>query len=605
MGIACYRAIPLYIIFFVFITLSFMPFRFIKYITVHKALLFYLCFSCFLVACSGNDPDDTIAPSLMESTPADSATNVDVNTVISLKFTEKIELADNAKILLNDSVVSASVYARTLTINADLKSDQSYTLVIPAKTVYDEAGNSAKEIKIHFSTAQSITLDGVILEAENATLDGDAVVATSTLGYSGTGYVNTNSGNVTFNVTADTDGYYDLYFRYFVTSQKVNTLYVDGQYAADITFGVTTAWTEIHVAMLKLSAGSHAIALKKSWGYIQLDYARIATNTTGPVAFNIDASPVTPNPSSQAVKLYNFLKASFGNKILSGTMAAHSTNIVEATWVHDNTGKWPALTAFDFIDHTNPNQNWVNYSGPFTLGQDWWNNNGIVGISWHWRDPLTKSGSFNTFSAAYPDGTTFDVTKVNDPTSSEYKAMIADIDVIAGYLEQFKDAGIPVIWRPLHEAEGAWFWWGAKGAEPCKTLWRLMFDRLVNYHGLNNLIWVWTTSASDDAATWYPGDDYVDILGMDIYPGENQHGSQYISFNKVRAFSQGKKMITLSECGSVPDPALMMEYGDTWSWFMPWNGDYTESASHNGATWWNKFFSYDYVITRDQMPSLK
>ena len=51
---------------------------------------------------------------------------------------------------------------------------------------------------------------------------------------------------------------------------------------------------------------------------------------------------------------------------------------------------------------------------------------------------------------------------------------------------------------------------------PCKTLWRLMFDRLVNYHGLNNLIWVWTTSASDDAATWYPGDDYVDILGMDI-----------------------------------------------------------------------------------------
>ena len=286
-------------------------------------------------------------------------------------------------------------------------------------------------------------------------------------------------------------------------------------------------------------------------------------------------------------------------------MANYSTNITEATWVYNTTCKWPALTACDFIDHTNPNQNWVNYTAPFTLGQEWWNNNGIVAFSWHWRDPLTKSGSFNTFSTSYPNGTTFDVTKVSDPTSTEYKAMIVDIDVIAEYLKQFKNANIPVIWRPLHEAEGGWFWWGAKGAEPCKALWKLLYDRLVNYHGLNNLIWVWTSSASANSATWYPGDNYVDVVGMDIYPGENQHGSQYISFNKVREMTGGRKIITLSECGSVPDPALMQQYGDTWSWFMPWNGDYTESNLNNGATWWKKFFSYDYVITRDKMPSLK
>ena len=231
----------------------------------------------------------------------------------------------------------------------------------------------------------------------------------------------------------------------------------------------------------------------------------------------------------------------------------------------------------------------------------------IGGMTWHWRDPLTKSGSFYVPSAATaPDaGTNFDITKVSDPTSAEYKAMIVDIDVIAGYLKQFKDANIPVIWRPLHEASGGWFWWGAKGAEPCKALWKLMFDRLVNYHGLNNLIWVWTTNADADAVNWYPGDAYVDMLGMDIYPGPNQHGSQYISFLKVKEMFGGKKLITLSECGSTPDPALMKEYGDMWSWFMPWNGDYTESNTHNGATWWNKLFSYDYVITRDKMPSLR
>jgi mannan endo-1,4-beta-mannosidase len=321
--------------------------------------------------------------------------------------------------------------------------------------------------------------------------------------------------------------------------------------------------------------------------------------TTSPPPFNIDPTLTTPTPSTQATNVYNFLKESFQQKIISGTMAAHSTNIDEATWVHEQTGKWPALTGFDFIDHTWLDQNWVEYNAPYTLGSDWWLNNGLITISWHWRDPLTKSGAF------YTNETTFDVSKITDPSSDEYAAMIEDIDTIAGYLREFKDANIPVLWRPLHEAAGGWFWWGAKGAAPCKALWQLMYDRMVNYHGLNNLIWVWTTNTSSDALDWYPGHDYVDIISMDIYPGENQHGSQYIEFDKVKEIFEARKIITLSECGSVPDPASMMEYGDTWSWFMPWNGDFTRSDNHNGVAWWNTFFGYDYVITRDLMPDLK
>ena len=570
----------------------------------HRHFLFILI-ALFFVACSSNENSDTTAPTLMESTPTDGAASVDVNTTISLKYTEQIVLVSTPQIKLNDSVVSTVVEARTLTISAKLKSNTTYKLVVPNKTISDVAGNFAKEITITFTTAASVTIAGTIFEAENATLSADAAISNSQSGYSGTGYVNTNSGNVTFTVQTSETGYYDVYLQYIASAQKINNLYVDGLQAAEITFPTLTAWAEIKTAMLKLTAGSHTISIVKNWGYIQLDYLRVAKNTVGPVAFNIASAPVSTNPSPQLVNLYNYLKTNFNTKIVSGTMANYSTNITEATWVYNNTGKWPALTAFDFIDHTNPNQNWVNYTAPFTLGQDWWNNNGLVAFSWHWRDPLTKSGSFNTFSTSYPNGTTFDVTKISDPTSAEYKAMIVDIDVIAGYLKQFKNANIPVIWRPLHEAEGGWFWWGAKGAEPCKTLWKLLYDRLVNYHGLNNLIWVWTSSASTNAATWYPGDDYVDVVGMDIYPGENQHGSQYISFNKVREMTGGKKIITLSECGSVPDPALMQQYGDIWSWFMPWNGDYTESDSHNGVAWWKKFFSYDYVITRDKMPSLK
>jgi mannan endo-1,4-beta-mannosidase len=574
-------------------------------------LSFYIiCFVVILVsfaACKSDENTDNTAPLLISSTPTDGASSVDVKTVISFNYNDKIVLSSSAKILLNDVVVSATVNSQTLTVGATLQSGTTYTLIIPANAVSDAAGNYSKEIKITFTTKGDTSVNGVY-EAEKAALSGDATITTALAGYSGTGYVNTNSGNVTFTVQASTAGYYDLSFRYSTGgNKKINDLYLDGNKLTSLTFDAVSIWTTLSVGKIKLTAGEHTIAVVKSWGYTQLDYMSLIYNADGIGAFNIDAAPVTANASAQAINLYNFLKTNFGTNIISGTMANYSTNITEATWVHTQTGKWPALTGFDLIDHTNLNQSWIKYSAPFTLGQDWWNNNGIVAMTWHWRDPLTKSGSFYVPSAATaPDtGTTFDITKVSDPTSAEYKAMMVDIDVIAGYLQQFKDANIPVVWRPLHEAAGGWFWWGAKGAEPCKALWKLMFDRLVNYHGLNNLIWVWTTNADADAVNWYPGDAYVDVLGMDIYPGANQHGSQYLSFLKVKEMFGGKKLITLSECGSAPDPALMKEYGDTWSWFMPWNGDYTESDSHNGATWWKKFFSYDYVITRDKMPNLK
>lgn len=439
-------------------------------------LTILISFILFLCSCAPIDAGDKNAPVLISSTPAHQSLDVDTNSSVSFFFTEKVLLANHPMITVNTVLASASVYARTLTVEIDLQPNTTYTVTIPDQTIKDVAGNYATAISINFTTAESDT------------------------------------------------------------NQIIDT---------------------------------------------------------------VDEYLVTPNPSEQAVNLYQFLKENYGLRVISGAMANHSTNIDEAVWIHEQTGKWPVLTTFDFIDHTNPDQNWIKYNAPYDLGLDWWNNNGLVGLMWHWRDPLTKSGAF------YTSNTTFDVSRISNPDSDEYKAMIHDIDVIAGYLKQFKDAGIPVIWRPLHEASGRWFWWGAKGAAPCVTLWRTMFERLVNHHGLNNLIWVWTTDATADAVNWYPGDDYVDILGMDIYPGENQHGSQYVAFNKVREMFGGKKMIALSECGSVPDPALMKEKGDMWSWFMPWNGDLNRSDLHNGADWWNKYFSYNYVISRDMMPSLK
>ena len=571
-----------------------------------KRISFFIFILPFVVlsinACKSEAVIDQVSPVLVSSNPIEGASTVDVNTTITIQFSEKIVLATNANIKLNGEIVSASINSNTLTINSVLKPSTNYTLLIPGTAIMNVAGNFAKEITLKFTTIQSVQAQLTVYEAENAILTTDASISTSLTGFTGTGFVNTNGGNVTFTLQAAQTGYYDVTLRYSTSnSKKSNDLYVDGNKIITLDFSAVSSWTTLAAGRLKLTAGTHTLSIVKNWGWMQLDNISLAFYGTTLSPFNIDAGLVTPNPTKEAVNLYNFLKASFGTKVLSGTTSNNNNSNDEATWVFQQTGKWPALACFDFINHPWINQNWVDYAAPLRNGKDYWINNGIINLMWHWRDPLSvnKSGAF------YTADTNFDVSKVTDPTSAEYKAMIADIDLISTYLQQFKDANIPVIWRPLHEASGGWFWWGAKGAEPCKALWKLMYDRMVNVHGLNNLIWVWTTDVSSEALNWYPGDNYVDIVGMDIYPGDNQHGSQYFSFNKVKDLFGGKKLITLSECGSAPDPALMKENGDMWSWFMPWCGDYTRLDKNNGAAWWNKYFTYDFVITRDKMPGLK
>jgi len=571
-----------------------------------KRILFFIFIlplvSMSIHACKPEEVIEKVFPALVSSNPIEGASTVDVNTIVTIVFSEKIVLATNANVKLNGVIVPVSVNSNTLVINAVLKPSTTYTLLIPGTAIKNEAGNFAKEITLNFATNQSVSSASTVYEAETATLTADASVSISLAGYTGTGFVNTNGGNVSFTVQAPQSGYYDVTLRYSTSnSKKSNDLYVDGTKIVTLDFSAVNTWTTLAAGRLKLSAGAHTVSIVKNWGWMLLDNITVAYYGTTLTPFNIVAGLVTPNPTKEAVNLYNFLKASFGTKVLSGTTSNNSNSNDEATWVYQQTGKWPALACFDFINHPWVNQNWIDYAAPLRNGKEYWGNNGIVNLMWHWRDPLSvnKSGAF------YTADTNFDVSKVTDPTSAEYKAMIADIDLISTYLQQFKDANIPVIWRPLHESSGGWFWWGAKGAAPCKALWKLMYDRMVNVHGLNNLIWVWTTDVAGDALDWYPGDNYVDIVGMDIYPGDNQHGSQYFSFNKVKDLFGGRKLITLSECGSAPDPALMKENGDMWSWFMPWCGDYTRLDKNNGASWWNKYFTYDFVVTRDKMPSLK
>ena len=426
-------------------------------------------------------------------------------------------------------------------------------------------------------------------EAETALLAGGATKQASSAA-SGGYYVAQGDGNLTFNLNFSTEDTYNIYIQVASPSgYKANNLVVDG---TSITFATNqnTSYIKLKVvSYLKLTAGTHKVEITKSWGWINIDY--IEFEKVDPASrFNINEALVTPNPTTETAKLYQFLYDNYGKKIISGVM-----DMAESNWLKINTGKSPALVGLDFL-FCGRGYTWYNESTPYNEAKALYDKNGIPAFCWHWRDPSRKTEEF------YTSKTTFDVSKIFDETSSEYKAIIADIDYTAGLLKRFQDNKIPVIWRPLHEAAGGWFWWGAKGPAPCKKLWQVMFDRMVNYNGLHNLIWVWTREPNDDE--WYPGDEYVDIVGRDIYK-EGDHSSQILEFNDLTSRYSGKKMVTISESGSFPDVDNLIKDGAGWSWFMPWSGDFTRSNKYNSLDLWKKMFASDYVLTLDEMPNLK
>ena len=313
--------------------------------------------------------------------------------------------------------------------------------------------------------------------------------------------------------------------------------------------------------------------------------------------------------SKEAVNLMNFLEENFGKNIISGVMANDSWNINGAVWVYQQTGKWPAMNGFDYMHLPNSAPgSWIDYSDISVL-EEWWNNNGIITCMWHWEVPLYEGSSdYNS----NPDKTSFDIVQAITPGTYEYDVVMADMNKVADYLLLLKKANIPVIWRPLHEAAGGWFWWGAKDAESYKTLWRMMFN-LFEEKGLNNLIWVWTYEPAG-GNDWYPGDAYVDAVGRDNYKvyAESVLVDEYELLKNLYP----DKLIALSECGSVADIGTQWNAGAIWSWFMTWY-DYDRTSDptsgefqkpdhmHADQEWWMQTFSHPNVISREDMPSLK
>lgn len=203
--------------------------------------------------------------------------------------------------------------------------------------------------------------------------------------------------------------------------------------------------------------------------------------------------------------------------------------------------------------------------------------------------------------AFYKADTEFDAANATVEGTWENKVFTEDLKNAAAYLKLLRDADIPVLWRPFHEAAGGWFWWG-KDAASFKSLWIAMFNYFKT-EGLDNLIWVWTTEGDD--ADWYPGDQYVDIVGRDIY---NKETADCVSEYTSIAGNYGNKIVSLSECGTVGLISEQWASGARWSWFMPWYDGTNEDGSpvvHADEAWWKDAMSQEFVVSREDLPSME
>ena len=340
-------------------------------------------------------------------------------------------------------------------------------------------------------------------------------------------------------------------------------------------------------------------------------------------SITIEDIPKWANRSESARKLLTYMEENTGKKMLTGTHACVNYNTYEADWVYSHTGKYPAINCIDFIhDIYSSSGGWIDYNNQ-TMWKNWTNKRGVMAAMWHWNMP-SNDGKSDTCTPGTEDGqTSFRPSAIFDPTSEGYRTMIARIDQVAAWMKPMADARIPVIWRPLHEAQGnwsdaypgtswhkAWFWWGIDGPEAFVELWRVMYDRMVNYHGLDNLIWVFSAG---DSKRWYPGDEYVDIVTYDFY-NQTLKGMHNI-YDMFERLYPGK-LRAIGEFGNIPKMSDIWADGQYWNYMIPWwdnartsdpKSDAFKLTDHNNANidYWNDALKCDFIITRDELPNFR
>jgi mannan endo-1,4-beta-mannosidase len=437
--------------------------------------------------------------------------------------------------------------------------------------------------------AADLCFPATTCEAETADLQGPTI-GNSIAGYSGSGYAagfTDASHYIEFPVQVTAPGRYALEIRYTTSgSAKTATLEVNGSTKSINLPQSDVIWASRNQDTISFLAGQNSLKIKANWTHFNIDFIKLTPALDSPPLATPPATLSDPNPTPQAQALFSWFIDNYGSKTLSGQQNDYLSGptrpiFAETKAIADISGEVPLILGGDYMEFSNsrllPGMGTkpANYTEEFI---DSAQAGHIITMMWHWGAPMDNingSGDQAWYKNFYTNATNYDLAyALANTQSQQYQLLIADMDSVAKELKKFQDANIPVLWRPLHESQGTWFWWGAYGSSNFKTLWRLMYDRYVNHHGLHNLIWVFTDGGSD---AWYPGDDVVDIVGLDIYTS-NKYDPLVLSWEAAKSRFNGRKMLALTEFGGIADVSAMQAYGVWWLYVASWTGPYASAG---------------------------
>lgn len=451
-------------------------------------------------------------------------------------------------------------------------------------------------------------------EAENGKLSNDMSVISggNASGGKSVGKFESDSSYCQISITVPADAVYDIVIRSkAIGPYKENDLYADGKKVGTFV-SKPDNFSDYTVCAVTLKKGSHTLTVKKSWGWIELDKITVKTGAKiSNSTYNITSSLVNKNSTANTKKLYSFLKDSYGKYVITGQQCDGGINGNEFKAIKNLTGDYPALLGLDMMDYTPSRTALGASSSAVEKAIEFANKGGIVTFCWHWNAPTeylnsTANSPDGWWGGFYTQSSKFDIAKVMNGQDAKGKKLLdRDIKEIAKQLKRLEKAGVPVIWRPLHEGSGGWFWWGAKGSDAYKKLWKYLYNELTNTYGCNNLIWVYNGQSAD----WYPGDEYVDIVGEDIYPGNHVYDPQVSRFKQAISYGSKTKITALTENGCIFDIDSAVSINALWCWFMTWGGEFTVNGSNYSEKYTEKsvikkMYASKYSLTLGSLPKI-
>ena len=285
-----------------------------------------------------------------------------------------------------------------------------------------------------------------------------------------------------------------------------------------------------------------------------------------------------PNANEKTKAIYTYLCDNFGTTMLSCQQESTwmGSPDYEMNYIMEQTGKLPAMRGLDFMNQ--------DFNGVVSRAKSWSEQGGLVTICWH--TGVAASG----YQESLKESPNFD--KLLTEGTDEYNTLMESWDQAAKALKELEEADVTVLWRPFHEFDGKWFWWGKGGGDNFVKLWQLMYDKFTYEYELNNLIWVLGYSG-EVVNGWYPGDMYCDIIGSDTYDGTTNKKA----WNRLVQIAD--KPLAYHECGNIPTTDAFLADGTVWSWFMIWHTDYITGFDPENLS---EIYNSDLVITLDELP---